>query len=214
MSLGTPQDPAPILAPPRHALGLPAGSVRAILALAVLGSLALIVLLRREDVPGVDSLYVYLWGTLFLIMASYFTARTHRSLEAHAGPHPLGLPRGSVRFFLIAGLASIVLWLWQTDHLFANPPRLPPGMVILVPGGFLVGWFVGRVANAIFRGNEPAWYQDVQAWIAIIAMGILVIVMLIVMFINPSMSEEKQVDTTTWDGVLVAVVSFYFGARM
>jgi len=214
MSFDRQESPAPISVPPRHALGLPAGSVRAILALSVLGSLALIVLFQREDRPGVESLYVYLWGTFFLILANYFTVRSHRSVEEQVGPHPLGLPRGSVRFLLIAGLAALVLWLWQANHLFANAPTLPPGMFILVPGGFLVGWLVGRVAHIVFRHGEPSWYQDIQAWVAIIAMGILVIVMLLVMFINPGMPDEKQIDTTTWDGILVAIVSFYFGARM
>src|SRR5205085_8925195 len=146
--------------------------------------------------------------------ANYFTVRHHAAAEDAAGPHPLGLPRGSVRFLLIAGLAAIVLWLWQTDYLFENQPRLPPGVLILIPGGFLVGWFIGRMAHACFRHGEPAWYQDILAWVAIIAMSILVIVLLLVVFINPGMSEEKQIDTTTWDGVLVAIVSFYFGVRM
>jgi hypothetical protein len=210
MDLDPLQPAAPIRVPPRHALGLPAGSVRAILALAVLGSLVLIVLFHRQDVKGVDSLYVYLWGALFLIMANYFTMRTHWSGE---GPQPLGLPRGAVRFFLVAGLAALVIWLWQTNSLFDNTPRLPSGIFILVPGGFLLGWFVGRIAHALFQDNVPPWYQDIQAWVAIVAMGILIIVMLLVMFINPGMSPEKQIDTTTWDGVLVAIVSFYFGAR-
>jgi hypothetical protein len=210
MDLGTPQTASPIRVPPRHALGLPAGSVRAILALAVLGSLVLIVLLHKQDVKGVDSLYVYLWGALFLIMANYFTLRTHWNAE---GPQPLGLPRGSVRFFLVAGLVALVIWLWQNNSLFGTMPRLPSGVFILVPGGFLFGWFTGRLAHVFFRDGEPAWYQDIQAWVSIIAMGILIIVMLLVMFINPGMSEEKQIDTTTWDGILVAIVSFYFGAR-
>ena len=46
---------------------------------------------------------------------------------------------------------ALVIWLWQNNTLFDVTPRLPTGVFILVPGGFLVGWFVGRLAHLFFR---------------------------------------------------------------
>src|SRR5690242_1080024 len=70
---GTPR-PRPV----RHALGWPAGSVRALLALTVMGLLGLVVYLLptldKDTKNQIQTLYVYLWFMVFLILASFFAA--------------------------------------------------------------------------------------------------------------------------------------------
>src|SRR4051794_29926942 len=89
--------------PPRHALGLPAGSVRALLALSVLGLLWTIALNpKRQATLPLD--FLYLLVLMVLIPAHYFAA--HGSTigrNVSGGSSALGLPSGSVRFILLAG---------------------------------------------------------------------------------------------------------------
>jgi len=58
----------------------------------------------------------------------------------------------------------------------------------------------------------PAWFQDIQAWLAIIAMLGLGVLLLVHVFINRSVSPEYQIGVRV-DVALATIVSFYFGAR-
>src|SRR5262249_2836036 len=96
---------------PRHALGLPAGSIRALLAFGVLAALWVVVWTfgrENEEIRKRQSItFFYLQSLMLLITASFFAS--HGST---IGPHisigsPLGLPRGSVRFLLIVGYLGL-----------------------------------------------------------------------------------------------------------
>src|SRR5262249_46589109 len=80
----------------RHALGLPAGSVRALLTSIVFGLLAAIMIVQGED--RVPTLYTYLWYLLLLIIAHYFAAHGNSIRSSSEERSPLGLPRGFFRF--------------------------------------------------------------------------------------------------------------------
>src|SRR5579872_4816015 len=85
----TPGAPARLAPPPRHALGLPAGSVRAILAFAVL---AMLWVLALRPLIGGQSVadfklpleFVYLQILMVLILAHFFAAHGG-SIGPHAG---------------------------------------------------------------------------------------------------------------------------------
>src|SRR5579859_6953824 len=77
----------------RHALGLPAGSVRAILALGILGLLWLFVY-RYDDDHRLPLEFIYLQILMLLMLASYFTAHG-KTVGRQVSPRsPLGLPSG------------------------------------------------------------------------------------------------------------------------
>jgi glucan phosphoethanolaminetransferase (alkaline phosphatase superfamily) len=206
--------PSSLMEPPprRYALKMPAGSIRAILALAVLGLLALIVFTSLRTDKDVGTLYFYLWGLLFLAIANYFTVRSGMTV----GPgefHPLWLPRGSVRLILLVGLGGIIAWLWQNDKtIFTEASTVPLGLFIVIPAGFLAGWLVSHAVYLVVGEREPFWYQDVQAWVSIIAMGMLLIE-LSALIINHNLGDEFRKNLSTLDAALAAVISFYFGAR-
>jgi hypothetical protein len=211
-----PIPPSTPVAPPRvrHPLGLPKGSVRAIFALGVMGLIALIIGTNNEQVPEVQPLYFYLWGVLFLIIANYFAHRSQPGGDPAQEVHPLGLPRGVVRLVLIIGLAAIVFWLWHHDRLFDEREReVNVGWLFLIPAGFVLGWLVSRMVRFFAGGTEPDWYQDIQAWVAIVAMLLLAIVGVTLIWINPNVSPELRRNMPVLEGALVAMVSFYFGAR-
>ncbi|HZY85870.1 MAG TPA: hypothetical protein VFE78_13630 [Gemmataceae bacterium] len=211
--------PAPPAAPPRHALGLPAGSVRAILAFAVLAMLWVIAL--RPLIKGqalaefqLPVEFVYLQIVMVLILAHFFAAHGG-SIGPHAGtPSPLGLPRGSVRFLLLAGYLGLAVYLCRTQPKYEVPgQRAFFLLLLLLFSGFFLGHLLTAAVRGASRGTLPFWFQDVQAWVALVAMGALAVMMIVELFINPSLSLENKVDMPTLEAVLAGLVGFYFGAR-
>jgi len=74
---------------------------------------------------------------------------------------------------------------------------------------------MSRVVGRMLSGPDgvPAWFQDFQAWIALLATLGLVVVILILFVINPSVAKEQRIDWPTLENVLAAIISFYFGMR-
>src|SRR5277367_6699222 len=90
---------------PRHALGWPQGSVRAMLAIMVVGLTCALMLIPHHDKP--IPIPAYLLYLLFLILGHYFAARGHSRVQTDAGVrHPLNLPRGCIRLLLLASLTG------------------------------------------------------------------------------------------------------------
>ena len=95
-----------------HALGLPSGSIRALLAILVFATVwALLIIRPSEEIPN------YLGDLLFIIMGHYFAARRRVVTDADPGPPPLYLPRGSVRVLLIAGSIAVAVFLFRRGQL-------------------------------------------------------------------------------------------------
>lgn len=205
---------------PRHALGLPAGSVRALLALGILGLLWLIALrpiygqkepLVQEKLPLV---FVYLQFLMVLILAHFFAAH-----GGSIGPHistrsPLGLPRGSVRFLLLAGYLGLAAYLYHLQPEFEVPPTGPFVLLLLI---LTSGFFLGHVLTGLVRrgggGVVPPWFQDIEAWVAILALCVLGIILVVQLVINPTLIPADKLDIPGIESVLAGLVGFYFGAR-
>jgi hypothetical protein len=201
-------------APPaetRHPLSLPPGSVRAVLALMIAGLFwGCVAMPETKDVPVPLFLY-FLLGLILL----FFGAHGH-SIGPHLGDrrHPLGLPRGSIRAILLLGMAAVLGWIY-----YAHPERLPsrltpdpdqlkqwPTLLTATVAGFALGYLV-----RLGPWRTTAAFQDLLAWVSLLAMLGLVFETVWVIFINPSLFERQ--DLATWEAILTAVVSFYFGAR-
>jgi hypothetical protein len=209
--------------PKRHALGLPAGSVRAILALGVLGLLWAMVLLYRagriKDAHGEPALpepFIYLQYVMVLILAHYFAAHGH-TIGTHLGEKAaLGLPRGSVRFLLLIGFGGLAVYQLMHRNTL-NYTRTDSGAVSVLLGLLVAGFVVGHVLSALIRGasggESPAWYQDVEAWFALLGMVGLVLLVLVYFVINPSLAAEQQISMEYTESGLAAIIGFYFGAR-
>src|SRR5688500_15009365 len=85
-----------------HAFGLPGGSIRALLAVAVFAGIWAW-LWRRPD----EAVPVSLQNLMFIIMGHYFAARAKKESGPDAGPPPLFLPKGTVRLILIGGFIAV-----------------------------------------------------------------------------------------------------------
>lgn len=200
----------------RHPLNMPAGSVRALLTLMVLGTVWALLLMPPEKELRVPP---YLYYLTFLVIGSYFGTRSNASREP-GERHPLFLPRGSIRLIIMAGFIGVVAWGMHSNPDFlkrlqmenlAEQPYLP----LIIFGAFFLGAVVSMLAHAVLAGpyGLPAWYQDVQAWVSLLAvlgLGAEVIYQLV---IYPDLSPESRLDLPHWQGILSGVVAFYFGAR-
>jgi hypothetical protein len=210
-------------APPqyqRHALGLPAGSVRALLAFGVLGYLWVLVLKPGKEGQGpladkdASLAFIYLQFLMVLILAHFFAAHGNTIGERVSSRSPLGLPRGSVRFLLLGGYLGLAIYMYLHQLEFQMPDT---GKVLLLLLVLISAFFLGHVLTGLVRwwhrGLLPAWFQDVQAWIALLALLLLGIVVLIRLVINTSLPLEDQVNLPTTEAILAGLVGFYFGAR-
>ena len=199
-----------------HALGLPSGSIRALLAILIFATTwALLILRPSLEVPD------YVRDLLFIIMGHYFAARRRSDQGDEPGPPPLYLPRGCVRLILVAGSVAVALVLYQRGQL--TRPQENPGVVtLLLVGGFLLGVVVNAVSDSLReRGHRPPRLaEDVKALVAVSAAAILIVLVLnrpLVYF------PPEQVDAilAPWvlvgrygpEHILAAVVGFYFGSR-
>jgi hypothetical protein len=206
--------PSPLPSAPseyrRHPLGLPAGSVRALLALLVLGVLWLLALRPDQQIPVV---YVYLQYVMILILASFFAAHGS-SIGRHISQHhPLRLPGGTVRFVLLTGYLALVAWLFYNKAEFEPMPTAPLILPLVLLTAFFLGYLTTRLVKAVStNGIPPDWFQDVQAWLALLAMlGLAVIVLSV--FIRPTIRADLQFDTMYLEMGVSAILGFYFGAR-
>jgi hypothetical protein len=201
--------------PSRHALGLPAGSVRALVALVLLGLLwALAVLYQRGVKPEVPVLFVYLQYVMLLVLASFFAAHGNTIGAAYVGGrNPLGLPRGSVRVILFLGMVGLAVWLYLNHYDFEEERKIPVYLPLILLGGFFLGHLISLMVRTVSgNGPLPPWYQDIQAWFALVA-ALLLVVIFLVEFINLTLPAEMKLNSPLLAAVLGAVVGFYFGAR-
>src|SRR5262245_1645613 len=83
---------------------MPARSVRAIITFMVLGLVWALLLLPKARTNV--HIPIYLYYLMFLILGHYFAARSHAVVPAGVPvKHPLWLPRGTIRFLILAGFA-------------------------------------------------------------------------------------------------------------
>jgi hypothetical protein len=207
-----PTDAPPAYSRPLHRppLGLPPGSVRAVITLLIVGLFWALLLFsdRTEPIP----LYLYFLLSLVLV---FFVAHGHTIGSPAAGhANPLWLPRGFVRVLIVLGFLASVGWrLYQNpellqERLTPSPEQLRqwPYLLLALGGGFTVG----RLLRLGPWRQTPA-FQDILAWVSLVAMVALVAEILLVTFILPG--TARRPDLSLWECILTGVVACYFGSR-
>jgi hypothetical protein len=195
----------------RHALGLPAGSVRAIHTLLIVGLVCAFLLMpAHEPIPP------YLQYLLFLVVAHFYAAHGNsiaRGAEGRASP--LHLPAGCVRLVIFLGLVATIAYRLVTDaagladQLKRSVYQLE--LEPLLPVIILAGFFLGVLFRWITGGAKAYWAQDLQAWFSLVSALLLGVAALIHLVIDPSLEEPLKLPN--WEAFLAAVVAFYFGER-
>ncbi len=199
---------------PRPPLWLPEGSVRAILALAIFGSvLATLVLARRP----VDDSFWLLWMLNYAVLAYYFAMRRVEPCasapgggptdSASPGMRPLSLPPGTVRWCLLLAFVAtcaFLLYKWFTEGRPFWQDRAFFPMLSL--GGF----FAGRLLAAFYRHRSGPFPPSLQAFehgkAAVALLCACIIVLLLPLEISLPASPQLL-------RFAILFIFFYFGAR-
>lgn len=200
---------SPAAYPTRHPLGLPAGSVRALLALMITGLFAVLVALpanRTVELP----LFLYFLLTLLMV----FVASHGSSIGVPGDAHPFGMPRGTFRFLVLAMIVAALAWTGYADRelllrrVTPTPEQLKqwPTLCIALFGGF----FVGRLLRW-GPWRQTVMFQDIFATLSLLCMLGLLAETLLLLFVIPSLPQG--LDLRMIETALTAMVSLYFGAR-
>jgi len=181
-------------------LGMPKGSIRALIALTTAGSCAAIVV-RGLHVPG------SLLSLLLTIIGFYFGFRTKAaSLSDRVydplarREQPLWLPGGAIRLLLIATFAGAGLLLLHRGELADSLPVLE---FFVILAGLVVGHFFGRA----FSGTDPATRAGMGHVKGLV--GLLVAGGLAWLFVTGQYRDFSPYTVM----LLCALISFYFGSR-
>lgn len=179
-------------------LGLPLGSVRALLALILTATLWYLIL-RERLVP------VYLADTAFLAVTFYFGARTSDEEKRSEAPRrqPLFLPKGFVRGLIVAGTFGVYGYLWYSGRGIPDALRVIFELFI----GYTAGVVVSGVVRAGARAAQPgalAAFGHARATLCLVGVSFLCIA---------AVFGADAVVPPIYLTVLQFLVSFYFGSR-
>ena len=199
------------LTPKRHALGLPAGSVRAMHTLLIVGLFCAMLLVNTKVLLPIPRYLIYL---LFMVLGHYFAHRSGAITDS--GYHPLYLPRGFVRFVVMIALIGTIGWCVYNDpaklqeqfEKSLDELKLEPYLPLCILGAFFLGVLVRAVVG---REDPPYFLQDMEAWLSLISIVGLSVAVIIHLIIMPSL--ETAISMPMWEAMLAAVIAFYFGER-
>lgn len=193
---------------PRPPLGLPSGSVRALLTLLIVAVVISLVVREKEVEP--------LWmETLMIALAHYFTARRFINLtpavrqrleaEGHVETeaHPLYLPRHSIRVILMLAFVGLAVYLHREGRLFQPQALSILGVVFsyvlgIVAGSLLAWWTKGRQTEATH------WWENVKA---MVVLGVMLFTAGAYLLDRPDLIPHQVRNTT------LGLALFYFGSR-
>ncbi len=178
-------------------LGLPTGSVRALLTLLIVG-VVVVQTVRGQEIE-------LLWAeTLMIALAHYFTTRRFLNLppevirrlaeEGHVETeaNPLFLPRYSIRIILLAAFVGLAVYLYQKNQLLESP-ALP----IL---GVVFAYLLGIMA----RVRRIRLWEDLKA--AVVLLTLLATAL-------PYFLNRPDLVPDYLRYVALGLVLFYFGSR-
>jgi len=188
----------PLPGDPTPPLGMPAGSVRAILAL-MLSLVVWYLVYQGRALP------VYLADTAFLGIAFYFGARTSDEEKASEKPRrqPLFLPRGFVRGLIVGGFLGLygLLW-WQ-----GRPADPVVTAIFELLAGYAVGVGVSVTVRATSKRARPtalAAFGHARAMLTLVGVGFLCVA---------AVTGQDAVVPPVLLTALQFLVAFYFGSR-
>ncbi len=197
---------------PRHPLGLPPGSVRAILAIQIVVTFWLLLLVPDEQAVQIP---LNLYFLLALVMLFFVSHGKSIALKEDKTPSPLWLPGGSIRFLVIAGTAATIAYLGVNNpERFSRMNPKPEQLLELknYVAALGIGFFLGYAVRVMpFRHG---WgFQSFQAWVAILAMFSLLIDLVLQVFIRTTLTERFGTGFVAWQTAVTGIAAFYYGSR-
>lgn len=189
---------------PPQPLGLPSGSVRAVIALILCGTLWFQVL-KGEAIEDI------LIESALLVVGFYFGVRSGMGppiapTTVEGTRQPLFLPRGSIRFVLLLGFFGVIAYMWYRGR------GLPDAFLLILE--VLASYIIGYIASAIVARRQKAGKKPNRA-IAIFRNANAIAAMLLVGYLCgtlifgwPRFFPEYAKNALAW------IVAYYFGSRL
>ena len=189
-------------------LGLPTGSVRALLTLIVVA----VVVTKMVFHHFPNSIWI---ETLLIALAHYFTSRRFVSLSPEVmrrleddgaidrERHPLYLPKNTIRFLIIAAFVGLGIHLYREGRLLDEKTIALLSMVF----AYLLGAIVGGISNWFSRRrSQPAsgTWGDIKALIVLAAILLVAVVELL--------DQGTMLDPLV-ERIALGLTLFYFGSR-
>ncbi len=194
---------------PFRPLGMPAGSVRALLALSI-------VLLAAQQLMFANGVGLLMSETLMIVLAHYFASRrmvklspkTEAELQKQGlieqEERPLWLPRGAVRTMILVVFALTLGALLMQGRLFDGAVVGTSAILAAYLGGVLWRWIRGGRAREQAPRARLRWLRHLQALAVLLASAVLLLFGL----------SGVLASLPVWlESVLLALILFYFGAR-
>ena len=189
-------------------LGLPTGSVRALLTLIVVA----VVVTKMVFHHFPNSIWI---ETLLIALAHYFTSRRFVSLSPEVmrrleddgaidrERHPLYLPKNTIRFLIIAAFVGLGIHLYREGRLLDEKTIALLSMVF----AYLLGAIVGGISNWFSRRrSQPAsgTWGDIKALIVLAAILLVAVVELL---------DQGAMLHPLVERIALGLTLFYFGSR-
>lgn len=202
--------------PVNYPLGLPPGSVRAIISIVITGMFLVLAIYPRPE--GAEPVHIPVFLFALLPMVLLFFIAHGRSIRPADGNvrSPLYLPRGTVRVLLAVAFLGVLGYQYFTNHdelimrLTPNPTDVREVPVLMF--AIMIGFLIGHILRIGPWSNWPV-YQNFLAWASLIALLLLLADLVLEFVIKPSVQGEFAFDTFPFEAVLSGVIAFYFGAR-
>lgn len=190
-------------------LGMPTGSVRALLTLIVVAVVVVNIASGQKDL---DVIWV---ETLLMALAHYFTSRRFVDLPNDVRlrleeegiledeRHPLFLPKHSIRLLLIGSFVGLAVYLYQQNRLWEPRAITLLGMI----SAYLLGKLLRNVTGWLnrWRSTPPSrFWGDAKALVVLGAVGLVAICEFTGM--RPVLDERVH-------KVALGLLLFYFGSR-
>ena len=197
---------------PRAPLGLPPGSVRAILSILIAGQFWLLLSLPAHYDRVLIPLNLYFLLSLVMI----FFISHGRSIAHVAGTgSPLYLPRGSIRLGLILGTVAVLFVQHQHDSALLWKRLTPAADQLAYFPQFLLATFAGFLLGTLMRQLPAAtspFAQTLQAWFSIFAAVGMAVELVLQCFVMPQLDREIG-NLPLWQSILTGVMTFYYSVR-
>ncbi len=190
-------------------LGMPTGSVRALLTLIVVAVVVVNLAAGRDDL---DVIWV---ETLLMALAHYFTSRrfvdlpreTRLRLEQEGiledERHPLFLPKHSIRLLLMGSFIGLASYLYQQNRIWEPRAITLLGMVF----AYLLGTMLRSVTRwwARWRRTPPSrFWGDAKALVVLGTVGVVAVC---------EFTGMRNVLDDRIHKVAMGMLLFYFGSR-
>ena len=210
--VGKPPGRLLLYAPRRHmVLGLPPGSIRALLTLMTVGFIVV------QTARGIHVSLLW-FESLMIVLAHYFAHRRFVSMSPKIceklkaenviddEPHPLYLPKHSLPAIIVSAFLGLGIYLtWQRR--LGDPAAIP---VLFSVGSYFLGIGFAKLLCWWNRNkpatDSPSWFENVKACVTLAAVSFAITV-------NLCGWQDDIPFGTKLEALPLALMLFYFGSR-